>query len=227
MPQNLEIYNTMDWWNPHNPLFLMSSFKFNYFREKIIPIEGSHVLDVGCGGGILAEKFTKQGAHVTGIDLSKGALQTARDHAVAGSLEIRYELGKAEDIPFADGIFDAVVCADCLEHVDDLKRVIGQVNRVLKDGGVFCYSTHNRSLWSKVLIAWVLNWYLPLANRSLNVSEQVHDWKKFIKPKELIELMAHHGLFNGEIKGILGFKVLGKPWISYIGYATKRQPFLK
>src|SRR5664279_2999970 len=125
MEQSLAIYSQMDWWNPRHSLLRMAALKFDYFHAKIGRLDGLSVLDVGCGGGILAEELAKRGAHVTGIDLSDRALQTARDHAAASGLHIRYELGKAEALPVGDGQFDVVVCADCLEHVDDLEQVIG------------------------------------------------------------------------------------------------------
>ncbi len=234
MAQSLEIYDQMDWWNPRHSLLQNATFKFEYFHEKIGRLEGAHILDLGCGGGILAEEFAKRGAHVAGIDLSVTALRTARDHATAGGLQIRYEVGKAEDLPLDGGLFDAVVCADCLEHVDDLERVVGEVGRVLKDGGVFCFDTFNRNFLSKVLIAWLLERRLRREYRGLNVTERdyaVHDWKRFIKPEELTEMLTRHGLFTGEMKGIQfggfskgGFKLKigGNPKIAYIGYATKR-----
>jgi 2-polyprenyl-6-hydroxyphenyl methylase/3-demethylubiquinone-9 3-methyltransferase len=234
MDQSLEIYNQMDWWNPRHSLLRMAALKFNYFHEKIGRLDGLSVLDVGCGGGIIAEELAKRGANVTGIDLSERALQIARDHAATSGLRIRYQLGKAEELPVADGHFDAVVCADCLEHVDDVGHVIGQISRVLKAGGAFCYDTFNRNLLSKVLIAWLLDRRLRREYRSLNVSEQayaVHDWHKFIKPQELTLLMARHGLVSREIEGIrpVGFrdggfelKIGGNPKVAYIGHATKQ-----
>ena len=234
MAQSLEIYSQMDWWNPRHSLLRMAALKFNYFHEKIGCLDGLNVLDVGCGGGIIAEEFAKRGANVTGIDISERALQAARDHAAASGLRIHYQSGKAEEIPVADGHFDAVVCADCLEHVDDLEQVIGQVARVLRGGGAFCYDTFNRNLLSKVLIAWLLDRRLRREYRSLNVSENayaVHDWHKFIKPQELSLLMARHGLVSRAIEGInpagfrrggLELKVGGKPNVAYIGHATKQ-----
>jgi len=133
-----------------------------------------------------------------------------------------------------DGQFDAVVCADCLEHVDDLSHVIGQIARVLKAGGAFCYDTFNRNLLSRVLIAWLLDRRLRREYRTLNVSKQayaVHDWHKFIKPEELTLMMVRHGLIRRELEGIkpVGFragsfdlKVGGRPLVAYMGYATKQ-----
>jgi len=137
MAQDLELYDQIDWWNPRHSLLRQAPVKFDYFREKIGRLEGLRILDVGCGGGILSEEFAKHGAEVTGIDLSEAALQAARDHAAAGKLRIRHERAQAEELAHDDESFDAVVCADCLEHVADLERVIGEISRVLKRGGVF------------------------------------------------------------------------------------------
>ena len=233
MVQSLEIYDQMDWWNPRHSLLRMAALKFNYFHEKIGCLDGLSLLDMGCGGGILAEEFARRGANVTGIDLSDKALQVARDHAAAGGLRIRYQRGTAEEIPVADGQFDVVVCADCLEHVHDLEQVIGQIARVLKGGGAFCYDTFNRRFLSKVLIAWLLDRRLRREYRSLNVSERayaVHDWHKFIKPEELCVTMTRHGLVSREMVGIrpafynggFGLKVGGNPKVAYVGHARKQ-----
>jgi len=235
MDQSLTIYDSMDWWNPSHSLLRMASVKFGYFQDKIGRLEGARILDVGCGGGLLAEEFAKRGADVTGIDRSEKALQTARDHAAAGGLRIRYEVGRAEDLPVGDGLFDAVVCADCLEHVDDLERVIGQIARVLREGGTFCYDTINRNLLSKIIVRWIVDPILRREYRRLNVSEKayaVHDWNKFVRPGELAGLMEQQGLVNRETRGLTfagfrrgGFKtrVGGSPAVAYVGYATKRK----
>src|SRR5208283_1803083 len=94
---------------------------------------------------------------------------------------------------------------DCLEHVDDVERVIGQVSRVLKGGGAFCYDTFNRNFLSRVLIAWLLDRRLRREYRRLSVFEHayaVHDWHKFIKPEDLTVMMARRGLVSREILGI-------------------------
>lgn len=232
--QSLDFYNDLDWWNPSHSLLQVAPVKSGYFMEKIGKLEGARILDVGCGGGLVAEQFAKRGAEVTGLDPSEGALQTARDHATANGLRIRYELGKAEALPFSDGLFDAVVCADCLEHVGDLGRVIAQVSRVLRSGGIFCYDTINRNIWSKVLVAWIGNRLLRRELRRLRVAEGthvIHDWNKFIKPEELGALLDQHGLLNRETKGlrlagirkgVLQLKVCGGTRLTYLGYAVKR-----
>ncbi|MCK5032853.1 MAG: 3-demethylubiquinone-9 3-O-methyltransferase [Calditrichia bacterium] len=231
MKQNLEIYNQLDWWNPKHSLKQMVPLKFNYFSDKIGNLKNLRILDIGCGGGLLSEEFAKKGAKVTGIDISEKSLEIAKNHTLESKLTINYKNGSAENIPADDNTFNAVICADCLEHVDDLEKVINEVSRVLKVNGIFCYDTINRTFLSKIAVDWIANRILKWQNRKLKVSEKnyaVHDWKKFIKPSELFLLMNKYGLKNIEINGMQftgiengSFKTkLGKNTkIAYIGYA--------
>lgn len=223
----------MDWWHPKHSLLKMVPVKFDYFKEAIGNLKGLKILDLGCGGGLLSEEFAKNGAVVTGVDISENSIKIASEHALKNNLAIDYKVGSAEIIPAIDNEFDIVICADCLEHVDNLENVIREVSRVLKKDGLFCYDTFNRNFLSKVLAVWILERVLKWQYRSLNVSIRnydVHDWRKFIRPLELIRLFNNHGLKNIEAKGILfaGFKngtlitKIGRSTkIAYIGYAQK------
>jgi len=233
MKQNLEMYNQLDWWNPKHSLKQMVPIKFNYFSSKIGNLKNLKILDIGCGGGLLSEEFAKEGAEVTGIDISENSLTIAMKHALENKLTIDYKNGRAEKIPANDNIFDAVICADCLEHVDDLEKVINEVSRVLKGNGFFCYDTINRTFLSKIAVDWIANRLLRRQNRHLNVSEKnyaIHDWNKFIKPAELFQLMKKYNLKNIQINGLqfagvkngsFKAKIGNKTKISYIGYAQK------
>jgi len=234
MKQNLEMYNQIDWWNPKHSLLQMVPIKFNYFKNKIGNLIDLNLLDIGCGGGLLSEEFAKKGAKVTGIDISEKSLNAAKNHALENNLTIDYKIGYAENIPAKKKIFDVVVCADCLEHVDNLEKVISEVSRVLTDNGFFCYDTINRTLLSKISVDWIANWVLRWQNRHLNVTEKnyaVHDWEKFIKPIELYQLLDKHNLKNKEINGIqfagikngsFKAKIGNNTKIAYIGYAIKK-----
>ena len=233
MKQSLKIYDEVDWWNPKHSLQQMVPIKFDYFKGKIGNLKGLKILDLGCGGGLLSEEFAKEGAKVTGIDISENSLKIAKTHASKNNLTITYKKGYAENIPANDDTFDAVICADCLEHVDNLEKVISEISRVLKNNGIFCYDTINRTFLSKLTAYWIANKILRWQNRHLNVSEKnyaVHDWNKFIKPTELYQLMKKYTLKNLETKGIQFAGIKNKSFkakigkntkIAYIGYAQK------
>ena len=233
MKENLEIYNQVDWWSSKHSLRQMVPIKFGYFSKQIRNLKGLSILDVGCGGGLLSEEFAKSGAEVTGIDISENSLKIARTHAVENDLTINYKSGYAENIPANDNTFDVVICADCIEHVNNLEKVISEVSRVLKDSGIFCYDTINRTFLSKIVADWIANKVLRWQNKHLNVSEKnyvIHDWNKFIKPVELYKLMNKYNLKNTEIKGIqfagikkgsFKAKIGEHTKIAYIGYAQK------
>lgn len=134
------------WWDENQCLHLLKSSvnpaRVGYFRRLLDHVlkfdyRGAAALDVGCGGGILAEEFAAMGFHVTGIDPSEQSLNTARQHARSMGLSLQYQQGTGESIPFADNAYPVVYCCDVLEHVRDLPKVIGEIYRVMKPGGVF------------------------------------------------------------------------------------------
>lgn len=172
MKNNNEVYDQMDWWHPKHSLLKMVPVKFDYFRGAIGNLKGLKILDLGCGGGLLSEEFAKNGAVVTGLDISENSINVASEHAHINNLVIDYKVGSAENIPASDNEFDVVICADCLEHVDNLEHVIYEVSRVLKKEGLFCYDTFNRNFLSKVLAVWFLERILKWQYRSLNVSSK-------------------------------------------------------
>ncbi len=209
MPVDNELYNRLSstWWDKNEPLNLLRTSlnpgRFGYFRDVLIKQlmmdpHGKKVLDVGCGGGILAEEFARLGCQVMGIDPSAPSLATARAHTQQVGLDIDYRVGVGEDLPFADDSFDIVYSSDVLEHVNDLEKVISEIVRVLKQGGVFLYDTINRTFPSKlVMIKLVQEWKLTSF-----MPPNLHDWNAFIKPHELLTLLKHHGLDNREIMGL-------------------------
>ncbi len=210
MPVNNELYDQLawTWWDEHEILnalrILLNPGRFGYFVEvlvdrlKIDP-KDKQALDVGCGGGLLAEEFARLGCHVTGIDPSEPSLAVARAHAVQEGLVIEYREGVGERLPFADAYFDIVYCCDVLEHVNDLEAVISEIARVLKKDGIFFYDTINRTFMSKLISIKLLQEWKATSVMPANL----HDWKMFIKPQELQAHMEKHGLVHKEIVGLV------------------------
>lgn len=243
------------WWDENRILHLLKSSvnpaRAGYFRrilDQVLGLEyrGTPALDVGCGGGILAEEFAGMGFRVTGIDPSEQSLATAREHAQSMSLAIDYQQGTGESIPFADNAYPVVYCCDVLEHVRDLSKVIGEIYRVTKPGGVFFFDTLNRTFASKLVAIkiwqeWKSTAFMP---------PRLHEWRMFIRPEELKGLLLQTGfefkefrgtspnvsvlkmisLLRKRAKGEIDMKQLGRSFklvesddlkILYMGYAVK------
>ncbi len=205
---NNDIYNHIHatWWKEDGFMAMLRTSvnppRFDYFRKILLdrltldPRRIS-VLDVGCGGGYLAEQFAAIGCAVTGVDRSVPTLKTAMAHALTDGYTIHYIEGSGEKLPFEVHQFDVVCCCDVLEHVDDIDIVISEIARVLKPGGVFFYDTINRTLKSKLVAIklaqdWPLTRFIP---------RDVHVWDKFIRPLELINSLDKQGLINQEMTG--------------------------
>jgi 2-polyprenyl-6-hydroxyphenyl methylase/3-demethylubiquinone-9 3-methyltransferase len=183
---------------------LLNPARFGYFRRVLterlrVPLQGKAVLDVGCGGGFLAEEFARLGCDVTGVDPSQPSLEAARQHAEREGLDISYQLGSGEHLPVADASFDIVYCCDVLEHVDDLHAVIAEISRALKPGGVFFYDTINRTAASKLVVIKLMQEW----RWTSFVPPGLHDWNKFIKPQELEAIMRQEGLELQELVGLV------------------------
>jgi 2-polyprenyl-6-hydroxyphenyl methylase / 3-demethylubiquinone-9 3-methyltransferase len=198
------------WWDENHPLNLLhgsfTSGRFDWFRRTLTGRLGSDpdgllALDVGSGGGFLAEEFARYGCRVVGVDPSEVSVETARRHARTSGLDIDYRVGSGERLPVEDGGFDVVYCCDVLEHVCDLDTVVREIARALRPGGVFFFDTLNRTLTSKVLGIKVLQeWRLT---RLFDTA--LHQWDMFITPGELSSSLGRAGLEVGEMVG-LGFR---------------------
>jgi 2-polyprenyl-6-hydroxyphenyl methylase/3-demethylubiquinone-9 3-methyltransferase len=212
MEVNNAMYETLGhlWWSDEAGFeltslrYCMNPVRYGYFRRILgrLRIHGGAVLDVGCGGGYLAEAFAKDGFQVTGLDPAARSIGAARRHAGEAGLEIQYEVGRGEALPFPDGAFDVVCCCDVLEHVDDAGCVLREAARALKPGGVFFYDTVNRTRLSKLVLikAWQ-EW-----NLGGFAQPNAHVWEKFLKPGEVAELLGAAGLKPQEVRGITGAK---------------------
>jgi 2-polyprenyl-6-hydroxyphenyl methylase/3-demethylubiquinone-9 3-methyltransferase len=219
-----EIYSRIDnniynlegdkWWQTDFSLnlirILINPFRVGYAKKIIeqinkIDSEKISVLEVGCGGGILSEEIAKIGYITTGIDPSESSLNTAIEHAKENNLKIKYEKGIGENLPFQPDSFHVVLCCDVLEHVYDLPKVISEISRVLKNGGIFIYDTFNRTYFSKISAIRILQEWKRWAIMPPNL----HVWEMFIRPDEMISLLHENQLGWKEHRGI-------KPNISYL-----------
>ncbi|WP_432493899.1 bifunctional 2-polyprenyl-6-hydroxyphenol methylase/3-demethylubiquinol 3-O-methyltransferase UbiG [Kineococcus gypseus] len=195
------------WWDEDDPLNMLhgsvTPARFEYFRSVLTQRlgrdpAGARALDIGCGGGFLAEEFARLGCAVVGVDPSAASLATAREHAAASGLAIDYRVGRGEDLPVEDHAFDVVYCCDVFEHVDDLERVVAETARALAPDGVYFFDTVNRTRASRLLAIRVLQEW-----RWTRVFDTpVHRWSMFITPGELAALLGRHGLLLREVVGM-------------------------
>ncbi|MFZ2177549.1 MAG: bifunctional 2-polyprenyl-6-hydroxyphenol methylase/3-demethylubiquinol 3-O-methyltransferase UbiG [Rhodococcus sp. (in: high G+C Gram-positive bacteria)] len=209
MPIDNDVYNRVgeSWWEEDNPLNLLHGSvtpgRFAYFRTVLEKrwagdYRGLSALDIGSGGGFLAEEFTRIGFRVVGVDPSGVSLEAARRHAAEGGLEIDYRIGTGERLPVPDSTFDVVYCCDVLEHVSDLDAVLAETARALKPGGLYLFDTINRTLASKVVAIKIMQeWRLTRM-----FDTPIHDWSMCIRPGELRAVAQRHGLEIGEIVGL-------------------------
>ncbi|MDV6270660.1 bifunctional 2-polyprenyl-6-hydroxyphenol methylase/3-demethylubiquinol 3-O-methyltransferase UbiG [Rhodococcus globerulus] len=204
-----DVYNRVgdSWWDEDSPLNLLHGSltpgRFAYFCGVLAEHGGSDysglcALDIGSGGGFLAERFTGIGFRVVGVDPSAVSVDAARRHAVGGDLDIDYRIGVGERLPVGDALFDVVYCCDVLEHVSDLDAVIAETARVLKPGGLYLFDTINRTFVSKLVAIKIMQeWRLTRM-----FDTPIHDWSMCVRPGELEVVMARHGLRAGEFVGL-------------------------
>lgn len=196
------------WWQPDSLLHLIHSSvnpaRIGYFKRKLLAglsmdKAGKHVLEVGCGGGFLCEEIARMGFDVTGVDPSANSIEAAKNHAKSSGLNIRYELGSGESLPYDDNKFDIVFCCDVLEHVSSVQKVISEISRVLVPGGTFFYDTFNRTYFSKLVAINISQVW----KRWAFAPPGLHVWKMFLKPEELKKMLASCGLNWQEHTGLM------------------------
>lgn len=213
------------WWSEVGPfagLHQLNVARVEYFRGVLGGFRGKRALDIGCGGGILAESLAGEGALVTGVDPSQKSLAAARAHAAKAGLTIDYRHGTAEDLAAA-GLperFDLVFAVDVLEHVDDLERSLAAIGRLLARGGALGFLTHNRTPAAFLQLIWTEEY----ADHTM--PEGFHEFRRFITPGELTEGLARYDLAVQEMKGVWrgdgGRRVLTDDLsVTYLGWARK------
>lgn len=213
-----------DWWNPEGGMFalhMINKLRFDYFISILGDVTGKTVADIGCGGGLLSEEFARRGARVTGVDLSPTAIDAAKEHAGKSRLSIDYRNCAVKELVDKGETFDIVICAEMLEHVDDLKSTVKESASLLKNGGHYLFETINKTLKARFLAVF-------MAENVLNfVAKGTHDYNKFIKPSTLVNLLRENGIGVNEIRGmsydILNrqFKLSNSTDVNYIGYGIK------
>ncbi len=200
MKNDLEQYNKQGatWWNDDSPFYVLKSMnepRFQFFDKFMLSWKDLNVLDIGCGGGFTCEVMAKKGATVSGIDRSDISIETAKAHAKESDLGIDYRCGVAENLPYEDDRFDVITCVDVLEHVENVDKVIAEVTRVLKPGGVFLFDTINKTFKSKLIMIWLLE------HIKKEIPKGTHDWNMFIKPSQMTGYLEEKGFGNIELAG--------------------------
>ena len=209
-----------EWWNPEgkfktlhvtNPVRLkyikQNIKKFFGIKDPMQPLKGYKILDIGCGGGILAEPMARMGGKVTGIDVSKSNIESASEHAADENLEIDYRCISVEDLA-ASGAkkFDVILCLEVVEHVKNLPLFIESCAKLLKKDGLLVVSTMNKTIKSYLLAIvgaeYILNW-LPVGT---------HSWEKFVRPSELESILRKSNIHLRDMSGMEYAPFSSKKW---------------
>jgi 2-polyprenyl-6-hydroxyphenyl methylase/3-demethylubiquinone-9 3-methyltransferase len=213
------------WWDRNSefkPLHEINPLRAN-FIDRISPVAGTQLIDVGCGGGILAESMARRGATVTGIDMGAAPLNVARIHQLESGVEVDYHQTTAEQMAEAHaGAFDVVCCLEMLEHVPDPSSVIRACADLCQPGGNLYFSTINRNPKSYLFAVVGAEYMLKLLPKG------THDYAKFIKPSELATWIRDAGLELGEMTGLLYNPLTQNYWlekrdvsVNYMVHASK------
>ncbi|EKO3465076.1 bifunctional 2-polyprenyl-6-hydroxyphenol methylase/3-demethylubiquinol 3-O-methyltransferase UbiG [Vibrio fluvialis] len=189
------------WWDlegEFKPLHQINPLRLNYVLERADGLFGKKVLDVGCGGGILAESMAREGALVTGLDMGKEPLEVARLHALETGTKLTYIQSTIEDHAQDNAqAYDVVTCMEMLEHVPDPLSVIQSCAALVKPGGHVFFSTLNRNFKSYLFAIVGAEKLLKI------VPEGTHDHEKFIRPSELLKMIDATPLQEQAITGLL------------------------
>lgn len=187
------------WWDPNSefkPLHEINPLRLDWI-DRNVPLKGRRVIDVGCGGGILAEAMATRGARVTGIDLGEAALSVARLHLLESGQQVEYHAIAAEDMAHREpGTFDVVTCMEMLEHVPDPASIVHACATLARPGGSVFFSTLSRNPKAYLYAVIGAEYLLGLLPRG------THDYARFIRPSELSRDCREAGLQVEEIIGM-------------------------
>ena len=187
------------WWDPHSefkPLHDINPLRLDYIDQHA-GLDGKRVLDVGCGGGILAEAMAQQGATVTGIDMGEAPLEVARLHLLETGVQVDYRQTTAEALAAeAPAAFDVVTCMEMLEHVPDPQSVVTACATLVRPGGKVFFSTINRNPKSYLFAILGAEYLLRMLPKG------THDYAKFIRPAELGRWTREAGLDTQSMTGL-------------------------
>ncbi len=206
-----------EWWDPlgkFKPLHKFNPIRIKYIRDNIIkafkisndqkPLDKVKILDIGCGGGLLSEPMCKMGAKVTGIDASEKNINVAKIHAKKNDLKIEYICASPENLK-VDEKFDVILNMEIIEHVENIDFFLKSCSKHLKKGGIMFVATLNKTLKSFAFAIigaeYILKW-LPIGT---------HEWEKFVKPNELIDILKKINLNLENLDG-MKFNILNDEW---------------
>lgn len=214
------------WWDmkgPMRPLHSFTPIRVDYITDAIrrvkgtlpeqAPLQNLRILDIGCGGGLLAEPMARLGGIVTGIDVTSPAIDAARTHAKASGLDITYHCQSAEDLAASGATFDVIYASEVIEHVADRQMFVAAIADMLAENGVIVLTTINRTLPAIALAKYALEYIVRV------VPAGTHDPKKFVKPAELRSEFAAVGILLDDATGFAprpgGFSQVASLAINY------------
>lgn len=188
-----------EWWNKRGPYKLihnLTPLRMEYITNQVT-LEDMEILDIGCGGGILAEELSKKGANVTGIDASEKTIEIAKQHSQENNLKINYECSTLENhLKKSKKKYDSIICFELIEHVPDQLKLINDISKVSKKGSKLFLSTINRNIVSFLFAKVIAEYVLKI------VPQGTHQYEKFIKPSELNKILEKSNYKTIDIKGV-------------------------
>jgi len=200
-----------EWWDPDGPfrpLHRLNPVRLTYIKDQtaahfsrdpksVSPFKGLTAVDIGCGGGLVAEPLARLGAKVTAVDADPVAIEAAKLHAAEREVKVGYEVGTSDELAEAGRTFDLVLALEIIEHVADRDAFLSTLSGLVKPGGLLVLSTLNRTLKSLALgvgmAEYVLKWVDP----------GTHDWRKFVKPSELARGLRGIGFEVADMAGLV------------------------